>query len=152
MTGFYKRVFPVFWFGFLSVFVLLIAATGLTDRNHRSAPMIIYLIPVIMMVVGYFIMRALVLDLMDEVYDCGEYLVIKNKGQETRIDLSNIINISYAGMTNPRRATLTLREPCSFGKTVTFSPKRQRLFDFNLFTNPAIDDLITRVDAARQKT
>lgn len=53
-TAFYKKGFPVVWFGFLGVFVAL-AAT-------HDAPIIFLLIPCFMSVLGYFLMRKLVWD------------------------------------------------------------------------------------------
>ena len=42
-------------------------------------------------------------------YGVGRPLVVRNKGQEDRIVLSDIINISYAQFVNPPRVTLMLR-------------------------------------------
>ncbi len=67
-------------------------------------------------------MRALVFDLMDEVWDEGTSLLVRNKNKEERIDFRNIRNISYSVMTNPNRVTLSLRIPCQFGNEVSFCP------------------------------
>ena len=107
--------------------------------------------PVILLAFGWVIMRRLVLDLADEVYDEGDALRVRFGTAEDRIALENITNISYAGLTNPPRVTLTLRDPGRFGKEVTFSPI-QRLFGPLLrTTNPIVSDLIERVDAARRR-
>jgi hypothetical protein len=56
--------------------------------------------------------------------------------------------VSHATFTNPPRITLTLRYPCRFGKDMTFSP----LARLNPFSkNPIAEELIERVDAARQR-
>ena len=58
---------------------------------------------------GYFIMKKLVFDLVDEVWDDGDALVVKNRGQEERIALADIKNVSYSPFVNPPRVTLSLR-------------------------------------------
>jgi hypothetical protein len=101
-----------------------------------------------MAVFGYVIMKKLVLDLVDEVWDDGSALIVRNKGQDDRIALSNIMNVSYSPSINPPRVTLMLRQPSIFGIEISFSaPVR-----FMPFTkSPLIEDLIRRVDAARRK-
>ena len=95
-------------------------------------------------------MRRMVFDLADEVYDEGDALRVRYGGDEERIALADIVNVSYAGMTNPQRITLTLRNPGRFGREVTFSP--QQTFLGPLFrTNPLVTELIDRVDAARRR-
>ena len=101
-----------------------------------------------MAVFGYFIMKKLVWDLVDEVYDSGDYLLVKNHGSEVRIDLTNIMNVSATTLVNPRRIVLRLREPGKFGAEIAFSPAAR--FTLNPFAkNPVAEDSIVRVDRAR---
>jgi hypothetical protein len=146
MTFFNKRVFPAIWFGFLLVFIGLSLFSG-TGRNAAS-PLPFLIGPAIMIVFGYFIMKKLVFDLVDEVWDNGDTLVVKNRGQEQRIALSDIKNVSYSPFINPPRVTLSLRRPTVFGDQITFSAP-VRLVPFS--TSPVINDLIERVDRARGK-
>jgi hypothetical protein len=146
-TAFLKRVFPVIWIGILAVFLVVAYASA---RNGPSPPVVVYIIPVVLFAIGYFVVRRLVLDLADEVYDEGDALRVRFGNDEERIPLANIINVSYAGMTNPQRITLTLRTPGRFGRQVTFSPPRRLLWP--LFgDNPLVNELIERVDAARRR-
>ena len=103
--------------------------------------------PAIMAVFGVFLMKKLVFDLVDEVWDDGDSLVVKNGGQEQRIALSDIKNVSYSPFVNPPRVTLSLRRPTVFGDQISFgAPIR-----FVPFSNsPIIDDLIDRSDRARR--
>jgi hypothetical protein len=146
-TRFYKRVFPVLWFGGVAAFL----AVGLgTMRGAHPAPVEVFIAPVFMLVIGWFVMRRLVFDLADEVYDEGDALRVRNGGDEERIALADIVNVSYAGMTNPPRITLTLRNSGRFGREVTFSPAQSFLGP--LFrANPMVRELIDRVDAARRR-
>jgi hypothetical protein len=86
---------------------------------------------------------------VDEVYDCGDSLLIRNRGKEERINLSNIINVNVSSNTNPRRITLRLDKPGRLGNEIAFSPE-SRGFNINPFAKNEIgEDLIVRVDRAR---
>jgi hypothetical protein len=147
-TVFYKRLFPVLWFGFLASFVL--AGLLANRRTHVEAvPML--LVPLVMTVIGYVLFRRLLFDLVDEVWDDGDALIVKNTGVEERVPLKSIINIGYSLLTNPERVTLTLRDAGPFGKEITFMPL-SRAFSFRwLSRNPIVDELIERVDQARRR-
>ena len=145
MTFFYKRIFPAFWFGFL---ILLIAVPLLVGGAQNGPPLFPFLIvPLVMFGFGYFFMKKLIFDLVDEVWDDGETLLIKDGGQEQRVDLRDIKNVSYSTVINPPRVTLSLRHPTTFGDQIAFVAP-VRLVPFT--TSPVIDDLIDRVDRARQ--
>jgi hypothetical protein len=146
MTFFYKRVFPIFWFGFLTLFIIGPGVIAWTSGN--APPPMFFAVPVVMMVVGFVIMKKLVFNLVDQVLDAGDALLVKNGTQQEQIPLSDIINVSYAQLANPPRVTLSLRQPTSFGDKVTFCAPT-RLMPFA--TSPVIDDLIKRVDAARRR-
>jgi len=144
MTFYSKRVFPVVWFGFLGILVF----TALSASGGRGFHPAFLLIPLLMAVFGYFLMKKLVFDLVDEVWGDGDALVVKNRGQVERIPLANIMNVSYMALSNPRRVTLTLRNPDLLGKEVTFSPP-VRWIPFA--RSPIVDQLVERIDAARSR-
>ena len=145
MTFFNKRVFPTIWFGFLIVF--LGAALFSTGSSGRP-PFPFFIIPVLMIVLGYFFMRKLVFDLVDEVWDDGDALVIKNRGDEERLALSDIKNVSYSPFMNPPRVTLSLRRSTVFGDEIAFNAPTRFI---PLSKSPIITELIDRVDLARRK-
>ncbi len=146
MTFFYKRVFPIFWFGFLTLF--MIGPAVVAWRNGQSPQPMFFIMPIVMMVFGYFIMKKMVFNLVDAVFDLGDALLVKNGSLEEQIPLADIINVSYAQMANPPQVTLSLRQPTSFGEKVVFCAPT-RLIPFA--SSPLIDDLIKRVDAARRR-
>lgn len=146
MTFFNKRVFPAIWFGFLALFIAVPIILGLYRNSTPPIPFLLF--PAIMAAVGFFIMKRLIFDLVDEVWEDGDSLVVKNAGQEQRIALSDIKNVSYSPFINPPRVTLSLRRPTVFGDEITFVAPA-RLIPFA--TSPLIKDLIDRVDAARQQ-
>jgi hypothetical protein len=143
-TFFYKRMFPIIWFGFLAFFGAIALFVGLKPSN--SLPLPFFIAPPVMAILGYFIMKKLVFDFVDEVVDLGDALLVKNGNQEDRIALSDIMNINYSPLISPPRVTLSLRRPSLFGDKVSFcAPLRFVPFS----TSPVIDALIARVDAAR---
>ena len=145
MTFFYKRIFPAFWFGFLILFVAV--ALFFVGAPDGPPPFPFLVVPLIMLGFGYFVMKKLVFDLVDEVWDDGETLLIKTRGQEERVALRDIKNISYSTVINPPRVTLSVRQPTTFGDQIAFmAPVRCVPFT----TSPVINELIDRIDQARQ--
>jgi hypothetical protein len=146
-TFFLKRLLPVILFGVLLLGVALPLVLG--SVHPVGFPYAVLAVPAAMIVVFYFVFRRLIFDLADEVTDEGDALRVRFGADEERVPLAQIINVSYAGLTNPRRITLTLRHPGRFGRNITFSPQRRFVAPLSL-TNPLVDELIERVDAARR--
>lgn len=142
-TFFTKKIAPVLMFGYLVVFALSVSTAAKTSRDAG----IVLIVVVALGALFYFILRKFVFDLMDDVWDAGDALFIRNQGVEDRVALSQIMNISYSTLQNPPRVTLMLRIPCRFGSEISFMPP-SRLLPFT--KSPIIDDLIRRVDAARR--
>jgi hypothetical protein len=146
MTFVNKRVFPTVWFGLL-VFMTVPLALSII-RDTAPPPLLAFVVPAIMIVGGYFLMRRLIFILVDEVWDDGNALLIKNRGGEERVALSDIKNVSYSPFANPPRVTLSLLRSTAFGDEITFNgPMRFMAFG----GSPVIQDLIDRVDRARRK-
>ena len=145
-TFFYKFIFPIVWVGFIIVF--LAVAVFAPTRSGQGFPIPALIVPIFMLVIGFTIMKKFIFDLADEVWDDGDTLVVKKSGQEERIALRDIKNVNYSTMSSPPRVVLSLRRPSLFGDQVAFcAPIRFVPFA----TSPIIDDLINRIDAARQK-
>ncbi len=87
MTFYYKRVFPFIMLGFVALFIGVPVAAG------AAPPLPMLLFPIFFLVIGYFIAKKLIFDLVDEAWDAGDALIIRNKGQEDRIPLSAIMNV-----------------------------------------------------------
>jgi hypothetical protein len=145
-TFWYKRAFPVLWFGFLAFWTAIACLAMVRERTFNPT---IFIMPLFMAVFGYFMMKALVLDLVDSAWDNETEIVIKNNGEEDRIPLRGIMNVGHSSFTNPPRITLTLREPSRFGEEITFSPPINWVF---WTTHPVAKDLIRRIDEQRQKS
>lgn len=144
-TFFYKRIFPALLIGFLILFAAVPFFSGARPGHYQLLPFII--VPIVMAVIFYVVMKKLIFDLVDEVVDIGDALLVKNGNQEDRIALSDIINVNYTPLMSPPRVTLSLRKASLFGNRVSFcAPIRFVPFA----SSPVIDELIVRVDAARR--
>jgi hypothetical protein len=120
----------------------------LAAQNSGGFPPVLFLImPALMMAFGYFIIKKLIFDLVDEVLDDGDALVIRNGREEERVPLSDIMNVSYSQFVSPPRVTLSLRNSSRFGNRISFCAPI-RLMPFS--TSPVIDELIERIDAKRR--
>lgn len=142
MTFFYKRVFPVIWFGALA----FIAGPALFSENGPPAPFL--LVFVFMAVVGYIMFRKLLFDAVDEVHDDGDSLLLRNGSEQVRVNLRDIKNISYSPWVNPPRVTLSLRHATPLGDEVSFLAESTMI---PFVKNKKIVDLIDRVDEARRR-
>ena len=143
-TAYYKTGFPIFWFGFVALFLVASVFSG-----PPGAPKPLFLVfPIAMAVFGFILMKKLVWDLVDEVYDKGDALIVRNRGEETTVLLSNIMNVSASTIQNPPRITLKLINPCTFGNEIVFVPIMG--FRVNPFAKSQVaEDLIVRVHQAK---
>lgn len=142
-----KRLFPTIWLGGVSMALVAGIFSLMSRRTPDSLPFL--LIPVAMLVFGYFLFRKLVWDLADQVQDGGTYLLVRRGPIEQHVQLSDILNVSMSQFTNPRRLTLRLRTPGEFGDEIAFIPKSS-VWQLNPFArNPIAEDLLRRVDNAR---
>lgn len=142
-TFFYKRVFPLFWFGFIASIVVRSLAADAGDRHFM-----LFAVPGVMVVIGFIVFKKFVWDLADEVSDGGEFLLIRRGGEEERTNLSNIMNVSVTSNVNPPRIILRLDKPGRFGTEIAFSPTIE--FSLNPFAKGRVaEELIVRVDRAR---
>ena len=133
-TFFDKFVFPTVWLGGVFAFAGFSVSSGAVAKDP-----IALLVPVFMLIAGYFTMKRFVWDLVDQVLDEGDKLIVTNAGVEALILLENIMNVSSSLYTRPPRITLRLINPCRFGREVVFKPANNRI----------AEDLIVRVHRAK---
>jgi hypothetical protein len=146
-TFFYKRISPFLFFGFAFIFAALSLFNA--SRSGNTSGLGNLILPIVVVGLGIYYMRKYSFDLADEVYDDGNALVVRNNGQEQRIDLADITNVNYTAGSRgtPPRVTLSLRRPTIFGDHVTFCAPSGFL---GSSTSSLANDLIARVDQARQ--
>ncbi|HET8648615.1 MAG TPA: hypothetical protein VFL95_01125 [Gemmatimonadales bacterium] len=135
-----KRIFPGCWFGFLTLFVVAGLLRGAERENIGFL-----IVPVVMAAFGYQLMKTMVWNLADEVYDCGDSLLIRKGGEQVVVPLSNIMNVSAD---NVSRVTLKLVQPVSLGDEIAFAPRSRA--HLNPFARSAVaGDLMVRAHQAR---
>ena len=123
------------------------AFDSIKDGTIANDPMFI-VVPCLMAVFGFFFMRKFIWDLADEVFDGGDFLLVKYRGAEDKILLANIMNVSASASTNPPRITLRLIKPSKLGNEISFSPDAP--LSLNPFAkNPIAEELIVRVHMAK---
>jgi len=142
-TFYYKRLFPIVWFWFIAFFIPNSFRSGVAWTQP------VFLVgPCAMAVFGFILLKKMVWNLADEVRDGGDYLLVRYRGYEDRLPLSNVMNVNASTNMNPPRITLRLVKPGRFGPEVAFSPRMG--FTLNPFAkNRIAEDLIVRVDKAR---
>ena len=144
LTVISKKVVPALILGVLMIFAGGALLDGTAWRNPAYL-LGIGFVAVVLLFLTYF----LVGELADEVFDDGDYLVVKRGSQEERIPLANIMNVNVI---NARQLQITLRlvTPGKFGASVTFLPETS--FSLDPFAkNQVAEALIVRVDRARRK-
>ena len=135
MTFFYKRIYPVIWFGILAAFLLIALLIS-------NVPFLV--VTALLAIISYQFMKKMAFDLVDEVFDVGYALLVRNGGREERIALADIKNVNFLPYISPPRVTLSLRRPSVFGDTIVFcAPTRMRPLS-------SVEKLVDRIDAARR--
>lgn len=143
-TVFYKRVFPLLW---VALIVLFGAMMWLLP-TRAGQPIWPQLLPLpCMFGVGFLVYRKLIADLLDEVWLDGDNLLLKNRRQQRRVALRDVMNINASTMTNPRRITVMLRTSSHFGRDLSFIPASTRGLFSAFKPDPIATELIERVDS-----
>jgi hypothetical protein len=135
MTFLEKYALPLVVLGFLLLFIAPALASG-------EFPLFAFVVLPVLLVAAYASWGAS--GIMDEVWDAGDALIVRNLGREDRIPLTSIMNVDYSPFMPPRRVTLKLRTPSIFGASVAFVPP----VGLRMTRRPQIEDVIRRVDAA----
>ena len=105
-TFYYKRVFPIAFFGIL--LLVIVGPVLLGSNPAQPPPLPFFIIPAAMAVFAYVVMKKLVFDLVDEVLDDGDALIVRNGTTQDRIAFADIKNVSYSVPMNPPRVRLRI--------------------------------------------
>jgi hypothetical protein len=144
---YYKFLFPVLWLA-----ILIVVATGgfyTYLATGQQPPATVYIAPFLLAGLGVLVMRALIFDLVDEVWDAGDSLIVIDKGRRETIPLSKILNVNYAA-TNPRRIRLTLSNADGELHEIVFSPVTRSRDYMQWLRNSVADDLIRRIHGVKR--
>lgn len=143
-TRFYKRVVPCLGLGA----VVISAAVLVVDGAARGVLRQLAPVLALLLLVGVFIyvmMRRYLFGLVDEVWDCGESLVVRNKGREERIAWADCAGVSCTRFVNPPNVRLMLRRESEFGNQIAFMPPLKML---EIGQPPIVEELRRKIEAA----
>ena len=141
-TFFYKRVFPTAWLGSVAVFL----ATARPLQGFDPFFVFVILASGTGIVFGLFKYR--IWNNVDEVWDAGDALLVRNRGEEELVPLAGIRELRWSQWQNPETVTLLLdlRTASRFGDSVTFLlPMRWVKFG----RHPLVTELQTRIAQAQ---
>jgi hypothetical protein len=138
------KLTPFLFLGFMAFMVVLLLMNG--------ALPIVLIMPCVMAVFAYQWWKTNVRNLVDEVDDCGDYLLIKKRAEEDTVLLSNITNVNFSAARDGAqgRITLTLASPGKFGTEITFAPPPHIYVSFPR-RNEIAEDLSARAYKARSE-
>jgi hypothetical protein len=74
--------------------MVFIFALMLLNGGYEKSPGLL-LMPCGMAVIGYYFAKMNSQGLADEVYDCGDCILVRKRGDEEKIPLANIINVNF---------------------------------------------------------
>jgi hypothetical protein len=143
-SAFCRRVYPVLWFGMLGL-VMLGALVGGIPRSRMIE---FWLSFFALAAFVYYRVKSQIWSLVDEVWDAGDSLIVRNRGQEVRIDLLDIRCVDYSHGRGSAMVKIQLREPCVFGSTLKFNAYASFL---PWGTPPIVKELRQRIDIRGQK-
>ncbi|QQP97855.1 hypothetical protein [Lysobacter enzymogenes] len=115
MTVWHKRAFPAIWFGLLAVYFFFAV-------RHRPLQLVPVALAPALMLFGFFVMRAYVWDLADEVLDDGDRLVVRKGALEQALFLRDVVEVRITRNSDPTRLTLVLAAPGVLGDKIVFAP------------------------------
>jgi hypothetical protein len=136
-TRFIKWVTPLAWLGGLGYLLI----DNVADPAFVAAILGLA-------AVGLVLMKLFIWNLADEVYDCGDSLLVRRGGIEESVPISGIEEVALALFSRPPRITLRLATPGKFGDAIVFTPPTspgQEIFG----RNPIAEDLKAKVQRAR---
>lgn len=135
-------------FGLLGLLFFFLLMSG----AYETAPMLLVGVG-IMAVYGVCSMLTSQQDCVEDVFDCGDHLLVRKSGEEDTVLFSNIINVNFSK--NPQnisaQITLRLASPGKFGKEISFAPPPKIYMGFPPKSEIA-DDLLVRAEKARRSS
>jgi hypothetical protein len=140
-TRFIKWATPIVWVGGFAYLIVQAAMESTVDRSFL-------LVLAALALFGVVLMKLYIWNLADEVYDCGDSLLVRRGKVEETVPLAGIERVALALFSRPPRITLQLATPGKFGRRIVFTPPTAP--GLELFgRNPIAEDLSARVQRAR---
>jgi len=71
----------------------------------------------------FYLARKFTWNLADEVYDCGDSVLVRRGKLEDKIPLRNIVDVMNSGISRPSKVTIYLAAPSILGLKISFLPE-----------------------------
>ena len=120
--------------------------TPFLSSNDEFPPMLAVVLFVVGSSIWFWTYKKTIGDLADMVYDNGDELIFRKGKKEQRVNLHDIINISFENILFLQRITVHVRFEGAIGRELVFKPP---IFLIPFKQNPLIQELIDRVDRTR---
>ena len=120
------------------------------EKGDGLSPMYAFLTWVAIVSLYSLLMRLHCRNIVDELYDGGDFLLVRNGGIEDRIPLTQIDRVHKAMYSQPPRVTIRLNRPGKFGETIVYSPETR--FALVPWAQNATNDLIERIKRSIRAT
>lgn len=152
LTFVFKRVVPWLWFIIVASFIVEAVRIGIVQQDVNTAALIVGF-AAFMALFGGLIILWFMRDFVDEVWDCGDGLLIRNKGREERISFEDCDALENHWPAGIPRVTLWLRRDSTFGTEIAFlAPMRLwELIWGTWWQSPLIADLRQKIELAKQE-
>lgn len=119
LTGWYRRLGPVVWFGGLAglfLFLVWLVATG------RVAAFWL-VVPPVAALGSFFYLGRFTARLVDDIQDAGDALLVHHRGRGWRIPLASISRVTYSCLAGPPRVTIVYRDAMGVADRLEFLPR-----------------------------
>jgi hypothetical protein len=141
-----RSLYKAVLFGYCGV-LLLVIISGLLAGGLNDPGLLLFIFCwVVFGAIAGVLIFVMTRNLANEVFDGGEFLLVRFRNQEDRIPLSNIYDVGGISGRIPR-ISLMLDSPCRFGAEVSFIPNAtwtpQSVMD------RIAEDLLVRAEKAR---
>jgi hypothetical protein len=146
-TWWHKKAYPLILFGFVGLFALF----WIPGIIQQAVPPVVLLVPLAAALLSYVVMRWLIFSLTEDVFLDGDDVVLRDNGKEDRFPFNNVIDVEAPICSRPERITLTVREPCLFGRKIIFLPPR-RWWWSRLTPHPIAEELRDRMRRQAQSS
>ena len=144
MTRFEKGVIPIVVVSAVVIGGVTFAVTRPLEQTWWS--LLMGLLFIVVFAIAY---RFRIWPLADEVFDGGDHLLVRRRGEEQRVRFEDIADLSLSRSGKSHRMTVELKSPGRFGEKIVFLPHKH--LSFNPFAqDPLEKELLARVAAARK--
>ena len=138
----WKVGFPTVWFGTITIATIRTVFRMVESGRLQYE---IFLGVIILLILGYVVMRYTIGDMVDKAWLKEKYLTVKKDGQTVDVPYHNIEKIVYNRHSRPPSVVLTLSYESEVGEDIAFVPRWDGRFfqKENLF----VSELIGKVDS-----